>query len=66
MQAIEEKNCGRRTNSRAEFIRFLKVNRAGWHDTDITGVTRSPNRSFGNEERVRTEVSLLDRSRTST
>ena len=34
LQAIGTKNLARRKNSRAEFVRFLKVTRAGWHDVN--------------------------------
>ena len=40
LQAIGTKNFTRRKNSRAEFVRFLKVTRAGWHDAVIR-ITRA-------------------------
>ena len=33
-QAIGTKNFTHRRNSPAEFVRFLKVTRAGWHDVN--------------------------------
>ena len=40
LQVIGTKNLTRQRNSRAEFVRFLKVTRAGWHDV-ISRITRA-------------------------
>ena len=40
LQVIGAKNFARQRNSRAEFARFLKVTRAGWHDAVIR-ITRA-------------------------